>query len=94
MKLRFRFFIIGILGLFVFTGCASLITSMELNNAKGMAKENKYVAAVEEATSSLIKSEYENSDAAVLIQQLVVEGDAYYNKLSNYSASAGNEPGK
>jgi hypothetical protein len=83
MKTRFRFFIIGILVLFVFTGCSSLISSMELNNAKGMAKENKYVAAIEEAASALIRSEYENSDAAVLVQQLVFEGDTYYNKLIN-----------
>ncbi len=56
-----------------------MVASMELSNAKNRAKEHKYLEAVDSAVSSLAKSEYQSTEAADLILEIVMTGDAYYN---------------
>lgn len=63
------------------SSCSTLMSSMELSNAKSRAEEHKYAEALDSAVSSLTRSEYKSTDAADLILEIVMQGDAYYNSI-------------
>jgi len=67
--------------LLLMSGCASMMTSMNLNSAKEKAAEHKYTEAINLAASALARSENESTEAAEFIIEIVNNGDAYYNNL-------------
>ena len=65
------------------SSCASMMTSMELRNAKTKAAEHKYTEALNLAVSALDYSDGTSTEAANLIVDTVYLGDMYYNNLIN-----------